>query len=102
MSIYGSQLWKFNRFSNVNKFYIAWRKTVRRIWNLQFAENVNFFVYKCNFTYHDWFGSLNVILKKIECYVIKCSSIVDICTATAIRELCHERVPDRYDYWVII
>ena len=31
MSIYGSQLWKFNRFSNVNKFYIAWRKTVRRI-----------------------------------------------------------------------
>ena len=64
------------------------------------AENVKFFVYKCNFSYHDWFGSLNVILKKIECYVIKCSSIVDICTATVIRELCHERVPDRYDYWV--
>ena len=34
MSIYGSQLWKFNRFSNVNKFYIAWRKTVRRMWKV--------------------------------------------------------------------
>ena len=31
MSIYGSQLWKFNCYSSVNKFYIAWRKTVRRI-----------------------------------------------------------------------
>ena len=52
---------------------------------------LSFFMYKYNFTYHNWFGPLNVILKKIECYVIKCSSIVDICTATAIRELCHER-----------
>ena len=48
-------------------------------------------MYKYNFTYHYWLGPLNVILRKIECYVIKCSKAVDICTATAIRELCHER-----------
>ena len=59
--------------------------------NSTIAENVNFFMYKYNFTFHDWFGPLNDILKKIECYVFKCSSIVDICTATAIREFCHER-----------
>ena len=35
------------------------------------AENVKFFMYKYNFTYHDWFGPENVILKKTECYVIK-------------------------------
>ena len=29
MNIHGSQLWKFNRFSNVNKFFTACRKTVR-------------------------------------------------------------------------
>ena len=54
------------------------------------AENVKFFMYKYYFTYHEWFGPLNVILKKIEYYVFKCSSTVDICTATDIRELCHE------------
>ena len=48
-------------------------------------------MYKYNFTYHDWISPLNVILKKIECYVIKCYSTFDICTDTAIRELCHER-----------
>ena len=29
--------------------------------NSTIAENVNFFMYKDNFTYHDWFGPLNVI-----------------------------------------
>ena len=53
--------------------------------NSTFAENVKFFMYKYNFTYHEWFGPLNVILKKIECYVTKCASADDICTATAIR-----------------
>ena len=58
--------------------------------NSTIAENI--FKYKYNYTYpYDWFGPLNVILKKIECYVSKCSSTVDIFTATAIRQLCHER-----------
>ena len=36
MSTYGSQLWKFNRFSNAHKFSMAWRKTVRRIWKINY------------------------------------------------------------------
>ena len=36
--------------------------------NSTIAENFKFFMYKYNFTYHDWFGLLHVILKKIECY----------------------------------
>ena len=59
--------------------------------NSTIAENMKLFMYRYNFTYHDWFGPLNVILKKIQCYVIKCASTDDICTATAIRELCDER-----------
>ena len=61
--------------------------------NSTIVKNVKFFMYKYNFPYHDWFGPLNVILTKIEYYVTctKCSSTVNICTATAIRELCHER-----------
>ena len=29
---YESQLWCFNDYTSVERFYIAWRKTVRRIW----------------------------------------------------------------------
>ena len=47
MSIYGSQLWKFNRFSNVNKFYIAWRKKVRRIWKIN-SRTHNVLINKIN------------------------------------------------------
>ena len=47
MSIYRSQLWKFNRFSNVNKFYIAWRKTVRRIRKINFRMH-NVLINKIN------------------------------------------------------
>ena len=46
MSIYGSQLWKF-RFSSVNKFYIAWRKTVRRIWKIN-SRTHNVLINKIN------------------------------------------------------
>ena len=35
-------------------------------------------MYKYNFTYHDWFVPLHVILKKTECYVINCASTDDI------------------------
>ena len=34
MSIYGSQLWRYNDNKSVEKFYIAWRKTIRRIWHI--------------------------------------------------------------------
>ena len=34
MYVYGSQLWCFNDYKSVERFYIAWRKTIRRIWRL--------------------------------------------------------------------
>ena len=34
MNVYGSQLWCFNNYKSVECFYIAWRKTIRRIWRL--------------------------------------------------------------------
>ena len=33
MNIYGSQLWRLNNKS-VECFYVAWRKSIRRIWQL--------------------------------------------------------------------
>ena len=71
-----------------------YRKIVRMSFtniNSTIAENIKFFMYKYNFTYHDWFVPLHVILKKIECHINNNTSTDDICTATAIRELCEER-----------
>ena len=34
MNVYGSQLWCFNDYKSVERLYIAWRKTIRRIWPL--------------------------------------------------------------------
>ena len=34
MNAYGSQLWCFNDYKSVERFYIAWRKTIRRIWRI--------------------------------------------------------------------
>ena len=34
MNIYGSQLWSYNDFRAVERFYTAWRKTIRRIWRI--------------------------------------------------------------------
>ena len=31
MNDYGSQLWCFNNYKSVERFYIAWRKTIRKI-----------------------------------------------------------------------
>ena len=53
--------------------------------NSTIMENFKFIMHKYNFTYQNWFGLLNIILKKIECYVIKCGSTDDICIVTAIR-----------------
>ena len=34
MIVYGSQLWSYNDFRAVERFYTAWRKTIRRIWRI--------------------------------------------------------------------
>ena len=64
MSIYGSQLWKFNRFWNVNKFYIAWRKTVRRVRKINSRPH-NVLINKIN-----EYAPLDVILRSI-CIAIR-------------------------------
>ena len=33
MNVYGSQFWRLNNKS-AERFYVAWRKTIRRIWRL--------------------------------------------------------------------
>ena len=39
MNVYGSQLWCFNNYKSVERFYIAWRETIRRIWRLDTITN---------------------------------------------------------------
>ena len=34
MNVYGSQLRCLNDYKSVERFYIAWRKTIRRIWRI--------------------------------------------------------------------
>ena len=34
MNVYGSQLWCFNDHKLINRFCVAWRKTIRRIWHI--------------------------------------------------------------------
>ena len=46
--------------------------------NSTIAETMKFFMYKYNFTYHDWFVPLHAILKKTPCYVINSASTDDI------------------------
>jgi hypothetical protein len=41
MDVYGSQLWNFNS-KYVQQFYVAWRKVIRKIWNLPYATHNRF------------------------------------------------------------
>ena len=38
MNVYNSQIWAFNK-NCLNKFYVAWRKAIRRIWNLPYRTH---------------------------------------------------------------
>ena len=81
-------------WSLFNSRYALYRRTVKISFtnmNSAITENIQFFMYKYNFTYHDWFGPPHIILKKTECYVVNSASTDDICTAPAIRGLCDER-----------
>ena len=40
MNVYGSQIWAFNK-NCLNKFYVAWRKAIRRIWTLPYRTHNN-------------------------------------------------------------
>ena len=38
MNVYGSQIWAINK-THLNKFYVAWRKAIRRIWKLPYRTH---------------------------------------------------------------
>ena len=40
LDLYSSQLWKYSK-NDVNAFYIAWRKAVRRIWKIPSTTHSN-------------------------------------------------------------
>ncbi len=47
MPLYGSQLWDYNN-KYVDSFYVAWRKGVRRLFNLPYNTHCNLLPYICN------------------------------------------------------
>ena len=40
MKVYGSQIWAFNK-TYLNTFYVAFRKSIRRIWKLPYRTYNN-------------------------------------------------------------
>ena len=40
MNVYGSQIWTLKK-NYLNKFYVAWRKAIRRIWKLPYRTHNN-------------------------------------------------------------
>ncbi len=44
MPLYGSQLWNYNN-SNVNTFYVSWRKAIRKLFNLPYRTHCNLLPY---------------------------------------------------------
>ena len=152
MNVYGSQLWCFNDHKSINRFYVAWRKIIRRIWHIDkrthnsllhtinnclpidlllekrcikfiwnlfnsayelhksiirgsfynkgssIAENIRYFMYKYySISMFDWEKPLNVLMKKVYNYASLHSNVDDICTATALVDLCRDRDNHRYD-----
>ena len=44
--------------------------------NSTIAENIKYFMYKYNLTYHAWFGPLHVILKNIDVMLLIASRLL--------------------------
>jgi len=47
MPVYGCQLWDFSHTS-VNRFYVTWRKAIRRILSLPYSTHCDLLAYICN------------------------------------------------------
>ena len=52
------------------------------------AENIRYFMYKYSISMYDWEKPLNVHMKKVYNYASSHSNVDDICTATALVDLC--------------
>ena len=80
MNIYGSPLWKYYDKKLLELFYVAWRKSLRRVWNISNVTHNNLlpYIHNCH--------PIEVILEK------RCSlNIEHKCTGSVIRELCETR-----------
>ena len=74
LDLYGLQLWKYSK-NDVNAFYIAWRKVVRRIWKIQSTTHCNLLpainkslpieFFRCAKFVWSCFNSHNLIVKNI-------------------------------------
>ena len=40
LDLYGSRLWNYSKH-DVNQFYVAWRKTIRRLWKIPNTTHCN-------------------------------------------------------------
>ena len=54
-------------------------------------------MYKYSISMYDWEKPLNVLMKKVYNYASLHSNVDDICTATALVDLCRDRDNHRYD-----
>ena len=64
------------------------------------AKNISYFMYTYSISMHDWEKPLNVVMKKVVIYDNLHSNVDDICTATAIVDLCRDRDNHRYDVFI--
>ena len=58
MNVYGSSLWRYNNHNNIERFCIAWRKAIRRLWKIPYRTH-NALVYLINES-----NSISIILEK--------------------------------------
>ena len=58
MNVYGSPLWRYNNHNNIERFCIAWRKGIRRLWKIPYRTHnaLVHLINKCN--------SISIILEK--------------------------------------
>ena len=63
MNIYGSPLWKYYDKKLLERFYVAWRKSQRRVWNISNVTHHNLlpYIHNCH--------PIEVLLEKIRLWV---------------------------------
>ena len=81
----------WNLINGQNKLYGS---IVKLSWynnSTTLGENIRYFMYKYKIYDYQWYDSINVILKKIDRYVLSRLDEDVRCDAIAIRELCESR-----------
>ena len=55
LNVYGSPLWKYNNHKYIERFCIAWRKAIQRLWKISYRTH--------NALVHLKFNSISIILE---------------------------------------